>query len=391
MPVAETGATLLAEIFPGKPNGATRLLEGWGPLEDAHCWTVGAQSRCLLPKTSLGPDCILVVDLKPYIDTQCPAQSVMLAIDDRLVATIQFSDQRALGFRLPAGLSGNGEHILSFTQLNSLSRRTPAGLDHHGVPLGVMVMSLRLYRLTEPPGRSETLEALPGPIARAAFAATAERHTGLSLPALAGRFECLGHDCEIGTVQRSFGAEPLGLLRFAGVETHRLAEGLRTGFAGVGAPATTRIFIKDEPAPEFKVHEQLYYLWYSTRQSPSATTEAAVHREQCRRFVFLQRKFMEDLHLGEKIFAVSRRERLMEAEALALYCALNLHARNTLLWTLPGDPALAGIVERTMPGFLRAHLGSLDPEHQNASQDAWLSVMVNAYLLRRQANAATAK
>jgi hypothetical protein len=380
------GSVLLAEIFPGQPGSAADAeFEGWAPPETTHRWTVGAESRCSLPAFVPGPDIVLVLDLKPYVDADCPSQTVMLAIDGRLLETIRLTDQRVMGFRLPAGLPAQSRHILSFTHLNSRLSRAPAGLDHHGAPLGVMVISLRLYRLLGEAGTARTLPAAPGSIAEGDLSEAARQITGMPATELAGCFECLGHNCEIGTVQRALGAEPLGLLRFAGNVTHRLAEGLRDGFSKITA-ASTHIFVRNDPGPVFKVHEENYYLWYSTGRAPGETNAAAVHAEQWRKFSFLQRKFVEDLKCGEKIFAVSRPEPMTEPEALALFCALNLHARNTLLWTLPGDPARAGEVEQLAPDFLLGHLGALEPVTFYASTDAWLSVMVNAYRLKKESS-----
>ena len=379
------GATLLAEIFPGQADRADASFEGWAPPENTHRWTVGAESRCVLPSFDYGPDLVLVLDFKPYVGTDCASQAIMLAIDGRLLATVRLTDQRVMGFRLPAGPAAESRHTLSFTHLNSRLRRSPAGSDHEGAPLGVMVISLRLYRLHARPGTPRTLPAVPGSIAEGDLLKTAEQVTGMTVAAFAGCFECLGHNCEIGTVQRALGAEPLGLLRFAGNVTHRLAEGLRDGFGKITA-ASTQIFVKNDPGPVFKVHEENYYLWYSTGRAPSETTAEAVHAEQWRKFVFLQRKFVEDLKGGEKIFAVSRSEPMTEPEALALFCALNLHARNTLLWTLPGDAARAGEVEQLAPNFLLGHLGAVDPVTFYASTDAWLSVMINAYRLKEESS-----
>jgi hypothetical protein len=301
------------------------------------------------------------------------------------MATIRLTDQRVMGFRLPAGMMAQSRHILSFTHLNARLARAPAGLDHGGLPLGIMVISLRLYRLQRQAGPPRTLPATPGSIADGDLPETARQVTGMPVSEFAGCFECLGHNCEIGTVQRALGAHPLGLLRFAGNVTHRLAEGLRDGFSKITA-ASTHIFVRNDPGPVFKAHEENYYLWYSTGRAPSETNAEAVHAEQWRKFAFLQRKFVEDLKRGEKIFAVSRGEHMTEPEALALFCALNLHARNTLLWTLPGDPARAGQVEQLAPDFLLGHLGALDPVTSYASTDAWLSVMVNAYRLKKESS-----
>ncbi len=376
------GAVLLAEIFPGQPAGcAETVFEGWAPPEKTHRWTVGAESRCSLPPFAASPDIVLVLDIKPYVDSDCPSQTVMLAIDGRLLATICLTDQRVMGFRMPAGTKAASLHALSFTHLNSRLSRAPAGLDHDGLPLGVMVISLRLYRLQGRVSAPQRLPAIDGSIAEGDLLETAKQVTGMPIAEFASRFECLGHNCEIGLVQRALGAEALGLLRFASNVTHRLAEGLRDGFSQITA-ASTHIFVKNDPEPVFKVYEESYYLWYSTGRAPSETTAEAVHAEQWRKFSFLQRKFVEDLKLGEKIFTVARSEHMTEPEALALFCALNLHARNTLLWTLPSDPARAGEVEQLAPDFLLGHLGALAPVTAYASIDAWLSVMVNAYKLK---------
>ena len=383
MPGGEAGAELLAEIFPGQAVSADTILDGWGPPESTHRWTVGTESRCRLPGVALGPEVVLVLDIKPYCDADCQSQTVMLAIDGRLLATIRLADQRALGFRLPEGAAAKTGHILSFAHLNSRLARAPAGCDRAGQPLGLMVISLRLYRLRDRAGLPKTLLARSGTIADGRLPAEVQRRAGMPVADFAGRFECLGHNCEIGLVQRALGAEPLGLLRFAGVVTHRLAEGLRHGFGGAGAKSTTQIFLGNETPREFTVHEERYYLFYLTGCLPQDTTAEALHVQHCRRLALLQRKFLEDLEAGEKIFTVSRPEPMTEPEALALFCALNLHARNTLLWTSASDPAEAGKVDQLAPGFLRGYLGPVDAEHLYASHDAWLSVMLNAYSIKR--------
>jgi hypothetical protein len=378
------GAVLLAEIFPGQPSrDADAVFEGWAPPETTHRWTVGAESRCSLPPFEAGRDVVLVLDFKPYVDADCPSQAVMLAIDGRMLANVQLTDQRVMGFRLPDGLAPNSGHSLSFTHLNARQSRSPAGLDHNGKPLGVMVVSLRLYRLQAPAGAPKMLPTVPGSIARGDLPATARQVSGMSLADFAGQFECLGHKCEFGTIQRKLGAEPLGLLRYAQVVTHRLAEGLRDGFNHITS-ASTHILIRNDPHPVFKAHEEYYYLWYSTGRVPNETAADLVHAEQCRKFTFLRRKFVEDLKLGEKIFTLSRSEHMTEPEALAVFCALNLHARNTLLWTVWGDPSRAGRVEQLQPGFLLGHLGETDPVTVYGSVDAWLSVMVNAWTLKKR-------
>lgn len=60
-----------------------------------------------------------------------------------------------------------------------------------------------------------------------------------TLAQLVLRFEGLGDNCEFGLVQRHFGAEPLGLLRWTGITPAHLANALESGFAGVGTEDQT--------------------------------------------------------------------------------------------------------------------------------------------------------
>src|ERR1700761_1738697 len=63
------------------------------------------------------------------------------------------------------------------------------------------------------------------------------------------RFESLGgtgHGCEFGLFQRHFGAEPLGLLRWADTPVDLLIKALESRFEGVGAPDNTILFAPED-------------------------------------------------------------------------------------------------------------------------------------------------
>ena len=70
--------------------------------------------------------------------------------------------------------------------------------------------------------------------------------TALPMRELMMQFESLGADpggCEFGLVQRTFGAEPLGLLRWATIGAANLTDALNVGFEGVGDPANTELAV----------------------------------------------------------------------------------------------------------------------------------------------------
>jgi hypothetical protein len=135
------------------------------------------------------------------------------------------------------------------------------------------------------------------------------------------------------------------------------------------------------PEAEFQVHETSHWFFYRTMLTPAQTTPEALRIKQSAYLRLMQRKFLETLQSGEKIFGISRGRNLIEPEALAIWCAINLHAENTLLWAVNGDLSQTGRVDALLPGFFRGHLGATD-QHKYGSLTAWISLMANAWLLR---------
>jgi hypothetical protein len=211
-----------------------------------------------------------------------------------------------------------------------------------------MVLNLRVVRLA--PAGTPASRHPTRCLSEAELRTACESATGLPVADLMAQFDSIGQGCDFGFVQRHYGADPLSLLRFSGMDTPSLAAGLFARFAGIGRPENVRVFIETTPFPEFKVYEKRYNLWYRTGKMPGEVMAEALQREQSRRLAFLQEKFLEDLHSGGKIFVLTRGECLTEPEALAVFAALNQDRTNTLLWTVQGD--------------------------------AWLQVLINAYQLR---------
>jgi hypothetical protein len=314
-----------------------------------------------------------VIDVIPYVRLPDVAgQAIMVALNGRLLLTVQFSDARIFAVPVPADLPLGGDAVLTITNLMAGVPRDH-GLTADGRPLGIMVLGIRIFQV--PPA---------SPALHAGFEggrAGVEPATGMTLAALASRFECLGQGCEFGLVQRQAGIEPLGLLRFADTSTPKLVHGLSTGYQGIGLRDTMTLYRLDEPETGYRLHDSFYYLWYLIGSFPASVPRADILRDQRRRLAFLREKFVEDLARGEKIFVLTRGGCLTEPEALAVFCALNRHGPNTLLWTVFGNPETAGQVEQLRPGFLCGHLGAVDSANY-ATFDSWVSVMVNAWRIK---------
>jgi hypothetical protein len=189
-------------------------------------------------------------------------------------------------------------------------------------------------------------------------------------------FESLGDDCELGLVQRTFGAEPLSLLRFSAAALPYVLRGVDTDFSGIGDHLSTAM---EGVEREWMVRDPDYDLrWHTFLLGDQATHESVIARET-KKTSFLHQKLIRDIRSSEKIFVVKSRAKPAEVEQImALHLALNRRSPSWLLWATDADDAHpVGFVEEIAPRLLRGRLPFAD-------QDApgWLALMTNAWLGR---------
>ncbi len=179
-------------------------------------------------------------------------------------------------------------------------------------------------------------------------------------------FENLGANCEFGLLQRSYGAEPLGLLRFAATSPRTLLILLRTRFAGLGEAGQMRLvagprdyLVRHEPS-RWAMHTRI-------RPGPDAHPQALL-AQQCRHVDFLRRKLMRDLARGEKIF-VYQRQTLSDTEINDIYDALQAYGPNRLLCVRVADAQnMAGSVEWRAE---RLMIGTIDRVGRGRDATEW--------------------
>jgi hypothetical protein len=222
---------------------------------------------------------------------------------------------------------------------------------------------------------------LPGLLDDGTLAATLQSATGRSAAEIAGEFESLGSMCEMSLLQRRLGNEPNGLLRYSGIATPLLVEGIFEGFAGLGRPDTISIQVQDDAGGAYWVADNAYALNFQTPISAQEMDEAGLQRRLARALPFLVRKFFEDITIAEKIFVFQRRDTTIQPEAEAVLAALSVWGDVTLLW-VQQDALQAGGVERLGRRLLRGFVdfGGVPPV---GSDESWLRMLASAWLETR--------
>ena len=209
--------------------------------------------------------------------------------------------------------------------------------------------------------------------------------TGMSAAQLSTEFESLGDNCELGLIQRRFGAEPLGLLRFSAAALPHVLRGIDTGFAKLGETLYTAM---EGAAREWMVRDRDYDLRWHTHLHGEQATEASVLARETKKTAFLRQKLLRDISSSGKIFVVKSVGIQAEPEQImALHLALNRSAANWLLWVTPADESHpVGLVEEIAPRLMHGRISRFARHGKSDDEDidAWLAVLTNSWLCTRE-------
>lgn len=151
-------------------------------------------------------------------------------------------------------------------------------------------------------------------------------------------FESLGERCDFGAVQRRYGVEPLGLLRFSYAPFDALIAALGERFAAIGTVEDTGFErYQDETILRMKKYGLIFHTFVSQKDLRTPERIAAFREQQRRRLVFLKRKLIDDLEEPQKICVYTSDERTSDADAARLFAALRAYGPNALLYVRPAD------------------------------------------------------
>ena len=371
-------------IYFGTGGDADRFVaRGWSDAEPGFRWMIGAESELTIERRFDDGDHLIELDVMPLLSPpRLMSQRLTIVVNGSVVgqSTVARMGPNRFGYRIPAAaLAGKAAaHIV--LRHPDAARPCDLGPGDDGRSLSLAVMRLKLSTLPS---------VLPGPRLAGKGGMTlaqVQPQLGMTPDQWMFNFESLGDTCEFGFVQRRCGAEPLSLLRYAGIDTQTLIHGVDTGFRDFGLPANIELRVEDKEPWEYIMLETRYGVAYHTfRRRDEVDAQQLLAREPAR-LAFLVRKLLEDMSDGNKIFVCRRNIALADDEILPLYAALNARGRNTLLWVVAaGAGDTAGTVEVVMPGLLKGYVERLAPHTvaEDLSLESWLEVCANAWRLSR--------
>ncbi|HWD57464.1 MAG TPA: tetratricopeptide repeat protein [Stellaceae bacterium] len=182
-----------------------------------------------------------------------------------------------------------------------------------------------------------------------------------AMAALMLGFESMGERCDFGAVQRYFGGEPLGLLRFAWSRLDPLVAALDDRFGAVGQLEDTVFDLYgDETILWMRKYNLLFHTFvYGVDKQPQDKRDA-FHQQQRRRLLFLRDKLIGDLEEPQKILVYSTDDYGSDAEAAKLFAAVRAYGPNTLLFVRPEqNDRPAGTVEMLEDGLYAGYFTGL--------------------------------
>ncbi len=377
-------------VFGAGGNAAACLLDGWADADEDGRWCLGPQAGLRVPLVPGEGDLLAEFVLAPLVRPPAlTGQRLTLLANGVPVGDALIRIESAVGFRIGRQvLPGVGEVELTICSPDATSR-AELGAGRDARPLGFDMREMRLMWVPpEAPAFARRMAPLPAPDGAlpGAMEPAVQTVTGLAVQDLMLQMESLGYNCELGLVQRRCGAEPLGLLRFAGISARHLLEGLDFCFDGIDDPAELRLYPNWEGPSEWVGRNLRYDLHWHTHRPVVEAERAAVLADEAKKLRFKLRRFVEVLETGQKLFVYQRPEHDEPAHVLPILNVLRSHGDNALLFLAVNHAAPPGSVDRLSADLYRGNLARVPPTNWSDDSDlrAWISICANAYRLWRE-------
>ncbi len=198
------------------------------------------------------------------------------------------------------------------------------------------------------------------------------------------QFESIGLNCEFGLVQRAFGIERLGLLKWCVSEPEMLIEALGKRFDGIGDENNVEI---GRHGWEYDIIDKAYGFRGHSFVAAESIEISVFKKNTENRLKLLKRKLIEDLEDGQKIFVYKQNGQPFPEETMFKIANLiSDFGGSTLLWVcdhkITGKPA--GSVDWLDKNLIRGHITKFAPydDAHSIDLDGWIEICRNAFALR---------
>lgn len=192
-------------------------------------------------------------------------------------------------------------------------------------------------------------------------------------------FENLCGNCQMGLVQRHYGAEPLGLFRFASVTAERIIFQLDEHFSSLGDPK--HLFVEASDVEYIVRDDRGYYLSH-TYLNKMENSHEQVLQQQIKRIKYLKRELMDDLEQSAKIFVCMDPDAPISDNTLfALLSAVSKYGDNTILGIRIADEnnprgSTKSLNHRTLIGYVGEPINF--DTYKEFDWEGWLDIMREA-------------
>ena len=375
--------------FTSRGNGVAFRAGGWSVAEPDGTWSLGTESRLVLPAPRRPATYVLTFRLRPMLaGDRVPAQRLRVEVNGTPVAAFRIERRTTRTCLVPWAVMQRDSQLRITLHTPDAAQPSAFGFGDDERILGISLASLHLYADLHSISTDAAMLGCDAPVPVDSVRVMAVEQ--MRLPDLMLKFESLGQNCEFGLVQRRCQAEPLGLLRFSSTPLPRLLDALEARFAGMGAPQSIGVSLSPN-GREYMVRDSRFGFTYHAWVNAGEMHPDEIMQREARRVPFLVRKLVEDLESGAKIFVFKGMGPMTEEEAFPLAMALRRYGPNRLLLVNPADAEhRAGTVAARAPGFMVGYVDRFAPgdNAHDLSLGSWVKVCREAYRLRLMAQSA---
>jgi hypothetical protein len=364
-------------------NSSAYCVAGWSSTEPDGTWTLGNDSRLVIPVPRRPATYVMVVKLRPLVaEGRLAAQRVQVSVNGEALTEWRIDRRTIRVCLVPWSVVRQAAEVQITLHLPDAARPSDLGLNQDRRRLGVLLSSLRFYPDVYEAWQDDNWLSGddPVPVDMASVIAAEQ----IPLADLMMKFESLGQNCEFGLVQRQCHAEPLSLLRFSSTPLTRLLDALEAHFEGMGTPHALNVSL-GSGGREYMINDSRFGFVYHAWVNAGEMNPDELARREAKRIPFLVRKLLEDLENGEKIFVFKGMGAMPEEEVLPLAMAIRRYGPNALLFvTLSDATHRGGTVEVRAPGFMVGYIDRFAPG-DNAHDfllGQWVKLSRDAYRLR---------